>query len=125
MNASVIERTYRRMVELQEQARAPAWKWRRRDRAHHLRKVGVHMALDRNPRMMLFLEKMAEYLRARNDEQLSRIAQHGWSDAHTEYTEFSTVRTAYEKADEPNRDEEALHSIWGWVYAAVAEALGE
>lgn len=121
MTASVIERTYSRMIQLQNKGREPFWNGG--TRARHLRKVGVRLAMARDPKMLLFLEKMAEYLRARNDEQLSRVEQLGYARV-SEYQEFSTVRTAYEKATEPNRDEEALHAIWGWVYAATAEALG-
>ncbi len=117
MSGKVIERTYRRMIELQD-----AWRQRRSPRAEALRIRGVNMALARDPRFMLFLEKGAEYLRARNDEQKSRFAQLGHAQA-TEFNEFSQWRTAYEKALEPNRDPEALHAIWGWPYAAVAEAL--
>lgn len=122
MNAAVIERTYRRMLELQDHGREPWWNGGRR--ARHLREVGVRMAMDRDPKMLLFLEKAAEYLRARSDEQISRIEHHGFADGHNEYSEAGLLRTAYEKADSPDREEEALHRIWGWVYAAVAEALG-
>jgi len=119
MNATVVERTYRRAMELQDRGREP-W-WNGGGAARRLRDKGTRMAIDRNPRFMLFLERAAEYIRARSDEQQSILAQGGY--VKTEYSEAALFRTAYEKADAPNRDEEALHAIWGWVYAAVAEAL--
>lgn len=143
MNARVVERTYRRMLELQEMGgkasrsaarevdKAPApsvirsqpksFTWQQRRHARHMRKIGMRMAEARDPRFMTFLEKSAEYLRARNDEQQSRLAQLGYQ--RTEYGEYALFRTAYEKADDPKRDLEAMYAIWGWVYAAVAEAL--
>lgn len=117
----IVERTYARMIYLQDRAREPWWNGGRR--ARQLREVGVRMALARDARLLLFLEKSAEYLRARNDEQLSRIAQLGYAKA-PEFSEFALFRTAYEKAVEPRRDEAALHATWGWVYAACAESLG-
>ena len=123
MGASVIERTYRRAVELQDHSREP-W-WNGGHHARRMREVGVRMAVARDPRMMLFLDKAAEYLRARSDEQKSRIAQLGYSEKHDEYSEAALFRTAYQKADEPRRDETALFDTWGWVYGAVAEALAK
>lgn len=117
MNGRLVERTYRRMIELQD-----AWRGRRDQRAHWLRVKGVNMAKARDGRMLLFLEKGAEYLRAKNEEQISMISQLGYA-KHTEFNEYAQWRGAYEKAVEPLHDEAALHGIFGWVFAAVAEAL--
>jgi len=143
MNGRVIERTYRRMMDLQDAggsravigAQAPMQEeaarrtrptkrlsWRARFDATHYKRIGLRMAVARDPRLLLFLEKGAEYLRARNDEQRSMIEQLGYVKAN-EFSEFALWRTAYEKAVEPKQDVEAMHDIWGWVYAAVAEAL--
>jgi len=122
MSAHVIERTYRRAMELQNCAREPFWNGGRR--ARQLRDIGVRMAIERDPRLLLFLEKSAAWLRTRSEEQLSRMRQLGYSEGYTEYGEAQLFRTAYEKADAPLHDEDALHAIWGWVYAATAEALG-
>ena len=119
MTPSIIERVYRRAVELQDRGREPWWNGGRHARA--MRERGVRMAMARDPRFMLFLEKCAEYLRARNDEQQSRLGQEGF--VRTEYSEAALFRVAFEKADEPRRDEQFLHSTLGWVYAAAAEVL--
>ncbi len=117
----LIERTYRRMMELQDRSREPFWNGGRR--ARRLRDIGVRMAMDRNPHMMLFLERSTEYMRARSDEQKSTVGQMGYEQVD-EMSEAALFRTAYEKADEPNRDPGFLHATLGWVFAAVAEALG-
>ncbi len=120
LNARTIERTYRRALELQDHAREPWWNGGRR--ARKLREIGVRMALARDPKMMLFLDKAAEQMRGESDRQKSGVEQSGFAKVG-EMSEAALFRTAFEKADEPRRDEEALHATWGWVYAAVAEAL--
>jgi hypothetical protein len=120
MTATVIERTYRRMVELQDKAKSPFWAGGLRARG--LRDKGVRMAMARHPQMLLFLERSAEYLKKRNDEQMSHFEQLGYR-RPSEYSECALFRTAYEKMDDPKKDEAFLHATLGWVYAAVAEAL--
>ena len=119
-NTRVIERTYRRMIELQDRGREPWWNGGRAARSW--RDKGIRMALARDPRLLLFLERGAEYLRARNDEQLSRVEHAGYARV-SEFSEFAVWRTAYEKAVDPNRSEDVIAATFGWVYAAAAEAL--
>lgn len=119
MSGAVVERTYRRMRELQDRAREPFWNGGMRARA--FRDRGMRMARARDPRMLLFLEKGAEYLRARNDEQASRFAQEGY--ARTDFGEYALWREAFLKATEPQQHDDVMYGLYGWVYAAVAEAL--
>jgi hypothetical protein len=132
MTANVVERTYRRMIELQDAggtaygrkgAIRQATSFWDRKRAQHLRAIGTRMAVQRDPKMLLFLERASVYLQARSDEQLLRVEHLGFARIN-EYQEAALFRTALEKADSPGTDREALHAVWGWVYAAVAEALG-
>lgn len=119
----LIERTYRRAMAIQDAGHVRSTSsWWSKHRARHLRHVGVKMAMARDPKLLLFLEKAAEHLRRMNDEQKSRIEQQGF--AKTDFSEYALFRTAYEKALEPKRDEAALASIWGWIYASACEALG-
>ena len=118
VNGRAVEHAYRRMIEMQNDWR----KWRD-PRAHSLRVRGMNMARARHPKLLLFLEKGAEYLRARNDEQLSRVPQEGYARV-SEFNEFAQWRTAYQKACEPNQDERLMYGVFGWVYAAAAEAVG-
>lgn len=117
MSGSLIERTYRRSRELREQSVRHG-----STRAREMCLKGVRMARDRNPRMLLFLEKGADWLSHRNDEQRSRFAQEGF--APNDYTEFATWKEAYLRASEPRGREDTQLEVFGWVYGAVAEALG-
>jgi hypothetical protein len=118
----LIERTYRRAMAIQDAGHVRSTSsWWSRHRARHLRHVGTKMAMARDPKLLLFLEKAAEHLRRMNDAQKSEITDRGF--ARTDFSEFELFRTAYEKAMEPKRDEAALFTIWGWVYASAAEAL--
>lgn len=121
MSPRLVERTYGRAMELQRQCKNAFWKggyaarkWRER---------GLRMAIDRNPRLLLFLEKAAEHLRVCNDEQASRVTDAGFT--KTDFSEYALFREAYIKATEPSRDESAMHQIFCWIYAAAAEALGD
>ncbi len=116
----LIERTYNRALHLQNHGREPWWNGGRR--ARMLRTVGVKMAMARDPKLMLFLEKGAEHLRRMNDAQKSRMSQHGYQT--TDFGEFSLFKTAYEKCLDPKKDELFLHDTLGWIFAACAEALG-
>lgn len=119
----LIERTYRRAMAIQDAGHGRSTSsWWTKHRARNLRHVGVKMAMARDPKLLLFLEKAAEHLRRMNDAQKSRITQEGF--ARCDFSEYELFRTAYEKALEPKRDELALAATWGWVYAASAEALG-
>lgn len=116
VDGRTIERIYGRAVALQN-----AHQFRRERRAHDLRIRGMNMARDRHPRMLLLLEKGADYLQARNDEQKSRITQEGY--ASSDFSEYSSWRLAYEKCLDPKQDEAFMFGTLGWVFAAVAEYL--
>lgn len=120
MTARLVEKTYQRAMELKQKERAPFWNGGAKARRH--KDIGVRMAIDRHPKLLLFLDKAAEHLRAENEQQKERFEERGF--AQTDFSEYSTFREAFIKADEPLRDEYALHNIFCWVYAAVAEALG-
>jgi hypothetical protein len=110
----VVERAYRRSLELQRSGEGSAL-------GRALRIRGMNMARDRNGRFLKFLELGAEILRRKNDEQAGQFKAHGY--AKTDFNEYTTWRTAYEKAVDPEQHERTMFKIWGWVYAAVAEAL--
>lgn len=111
---ALIERTYARAIALRDMGE-------RNPRARAALEKGMNMARARYPKMLLFLEKGAEHLQQQNQRQQDRIRG---TYAPTEFNEFATWRTAYEKALDPDADERALFRTWGWIYAAVAEALG-
>lgn len=120
MTGRLIERTYGRARELREESEIGLNDRKRQNaRAHFVR--GMNMARQRSPRMLLFLEKGADYLQHRNDEQQSRISQEGF--AKSDFTEFATWRAAYQKVCEPGEFEDAKYRIYGWLFAAVSEAL--
>lgn len=121
MTARLVEKTYGRAMQLRDASQKG---WFRLDaiKARRAKEIGVRMALDRHPKLLLFLEKAAEHLRTVNDEQASRITQEGF--AKTDFSEYAVFREAYLKAVEPGRDEHTLHKVYCWVYAAAAEALG-
>lgn len=112
----LVERTYRRSFELRQRAKT--------DRAKRCVEIGRRMAKARSPRLLLFLEHGAEHLQRMNDEQKSRFAQEGYAGA-TEYTEFATWREAFLLARDPRSHEDVHLDVFKWVYAAVAEVLGE
>lgn len=115
MTGHVIERTYRRAMALQNLG----------ERDHYARRMleqGRRRAVARDPRLLLFLEKGADYLQHRNDEQKSRFAQQGFA-ANCEFTELGTWREALKLAVEPREHADVSFGVFRWVYAAVAEAL--
>lgn len=114
------ERVYVRAKYHQDHGREGFWNGG--PRARKLRAIGEKMALARDPKLLLLLEKSAEHLRRMNDEQASRITQQGF--AKTEFTEYGQFRLAYEKVLDPRRDETAMMGLFGWLFAACAEALG-
>ena len=120
MTARVVEQTYRRTLELKAKER-DAW-WMGGAKARRYKDIGVRMAIDRHPKLLLFLDRAAEHLRAENEAQRDRFGERGC--AMTDFTEYALFREAYIKADAPEQDRHAMHHIFCWVYAAVAEALG-
>lgn len=120
VTARLVERTYARVYAIKRMSTGNA---REREVAKMLRTRGVNMARARSPRMLLFLEKGYEYLRQESAAQADRYEKAGLATA-PEFSECSTWRTAYEKAVEPRQDEQCLHEVFGWIYAAVAEAVG-
>lgn len=116
---ALIERTYARAIQLRDLGE-------RNPHAKSLLTRGMNMARKRYPKMLLFLEKGAEHLQRQNQAQQARLQANetGLRFGKTEFSEFSTWRTAYEKAVDPEADERTLYRTWGWIYAAVAEALG-
>jgi hypothetical protein len=115
----LIERTYKRSLELRALGE-------RHSKARPLLVKGMNMARARHPRMLAFLEKGAEHLQSQNQAQQARFRHNesGVEYKPSEFSEYATWRTAYEKVLEPGADERTLFRIWGWIYAAVAEALG-
>ena len=93
---------------------------RQRELAASLRSRGMNAARDRNPRMLLFLEKAVEHMRRLNDEQQSRLTQEGYQ--RTKFTEFSTWEAAFLKSDQLGQDESLQFGVFAWVYAAIYEA---
>lgn len=109
---ALVERTYRRVQEIRALGEN-----HRNARALLVR--GMNAARAKSPKMLLFLEKGAEILRRKNDEQQSRFAQEGY--CRTDYSEFATWRESYMLCVEPRDD--VKYAVFGWIYAAVAEAL--
>jgi hypothetical protein len=93
---------------------------RQRELAASLRSRGMNAARDRNPRMLLFLEKAVEHMRRLNDEQQSRLTQEGYQ--RTKFTEFSTWEAAFLKSDQLGQDESLQFGVFAWVYAAIYES---
>jgi len=120
MTPALVERTHARAMVLKELGK------KNNARANALLRCGMNMARARHPRMLLFLEKAADHLQQKNQEQQARFryAEDGREYKAAEFSEAATWRTAYEKALEPGMDERTLFRTWGWIYAAVAEALG-
>lgn len=116
MNGRLIERTYARAMALQNMGDRDAY-------ARRLMEQGLRRARGRDPRTLLFLEKGADYLQHRNDEQKSRFAQEGHEGKNYEFTEFGTWREAYLLMSEPKAHADVKMEVFRWVYAAVAEAL--
>ena len=114
MSGRVVERTYARANSLQTLGERDAY-------ARRFLEQGLRRARARDPRLLLFLEKGAAYLQARNDEQVSRFAQEGY--AKSEFTEFSQWREAFLKASEPGERQDTSFRVFQWIYAAVAEAI--
>lgn len=112
VNDKVIERTYRRVLELRA-------KGENHPATRSLLVRGMNMARAQSPTMLLFLDKGAEVLRRFNDEQQSRFDQAGYR--RVDYSEFSTWREAYLLCVEPRDD--VRYRVFGFVFAAVAEAL--
>lgn len=120
INAQLIERTYQRTIALRARGEND-----RQVRALLVR--GMNMARDRNPRMLLFLEKGAEWLRKESEQQRDRMEEAGHQEAFArgiQFTEYEQWRIAYEKATAPEQDDRLMYRTLGWIYAAVAEALG-
>lgn len=115
VTGQVVERTYQRALTLQDLGR------RGDARARRWLVEGMNRAKARDPRMAAFLEYGAEHLRKLNDAQVSRFEQEGFR--KTEYTEFGAWREAYLKMTDHAQDESIMYRVFGWVYAAVAEAL--
>lgn len=120
MSARVVEQTYRRAMELKAKENE-SW-WKGGAKARRYKDIGVRMAIDRHPKLLLFLDKAAEHLRTENEQQKDRMGEHGF--AQCDFSEYATFREAFIKADAPQRDVHALHHVFCWIYAAVAEALG-
>lgn len=116
----LIERTHARAMTLKELGK------KNNPRANALLRCGMNMARARHPKMLLFLEKAANHLQQKNQEQQARFryAEDEREYRASEFSEAATWRTAYEKTLDPGTDERTLFRTWGWIYAAAAEALG-
>lgn len=117
MTGSVIERTYRRTMALQNL----------KEHDHYARRMmeqGLRRARARDGKMLLFLEHSVNYLQHRNDEQKSRFAQEGHDNPNLEFSELSQYREALLLLDAPRDHADVNFGVFRWVYAAVAEALG-
>ena len=118
MSAERIERAHARTVEIRETYYTGTT--RQRELAGSLRSRGINAARDRNPKLLLFLEKSVEFMRKLNDEQQSRFKQEGY--APVKFTEFSTWEAAYLKSDQLGKDDTIEYGVFAWVYASLFEA---
>lgn len=112
-----VERAYVRAKTMQQQFIAR----RGRDYCEAWAARGVRAAKARDGKLLRFLEYAVEVLKKLSDEQQSRLTQAGF--VRQDYTEFSTWKGAYSKADELGRDESCDPGVFRWVYGAAAEAV--
>ncbi len=114
VTGKVIERTYHRAMKLQD-------KGARDHYAGRMLLAGMNRARARDPLLLLFLEKGADHLQKVNDSQQDRFDEGGHR--RQDFSEFATWREAYQRASEPQAHEDVMYRVYGWVYAAVHEAL--
>ena len=112
-----VERAYARARDMQ----ALYQKGRNRDFYSAWANRGVRAARARNPKLLRFLEYSVEVLHKLNEVNQSRLEQEGF--AKSDFTEFSTWKAAYYKADELARDESCDPGVFRWIYGASAEAV--
>lgn len=121
VSGTLIERTYHRALYWQDRARGQKDTFA----AKRWLTIGMNRARSRDPRMLLFLEKGAEHLRKLNDAQQERFTYNERGTFQKQdFTEYASWREAFLKARDPQHDEETMYRVFGWIYAAVAEALG-
>jgi hypothetical protein len=89
--------------------------------ARRLLDNGLRRARARDARLLLVLEKGADYLQSRNDEQRSRFEQEGY--ARQEFGEYALWREAYQKVLDPKASDMVMTSVYGWILAAIGEFL--
>lgn len=111
-----IARAYRRAGELQRRHRD-----HRDSYAARMLSEGMNRARDRDPKCLLYLEKGAEILAQLNERETSRFSQLGYRRA--DYNEYTQWKEALIKAQEPRRNEDVMFRVFGWIYAAVNEAI--
>jgi hypothetical protein len=109
----VIERTYRRALELQNHRDSPY--------SRGMLLKGMNMARAQHAVMAKFLEKGADHLQKVNDSQQERFDEKGLR--RTEFSEYASWREAFLRMTEPTQHEDVMFRVFGWIYAAVAEAL--
>lgn len=112
-----VERAYVRAKQVQDQfmqrrGRVYCEAWAAR---------GVRAAKARDGKLLRFLEYSCEVLQRLSDTQQSRLTQAGF--VRQDYTELSTWKGAYKKADELGRDESCDPGVFRWIYGAAAEAV--
>jgi len=110
---ALIERTYGRAAKLQDHRDSPY--------SRSMLVKGMNMARSQHAVMAKFLEKGADHLQKINDSQRDRFEEHGL--VRTDFSEYAAWREAYLRMTEPNRHEDVMYRVFGWIYAAVAEAL--
>ena len=113
MTANIVERTYGRVKALRNLGRSHL-------RAQRYLTQGRNRVRARDPKLLLFLERGADVLQAKNDAQKDRFEEQGFR--RQDFAEYAQWREAYIKASEPRRDDVQLE-VYAWIYAAVAEAL--
>lgn len=90
------------------------------------RERGMRLARARDPRLLKFLDLASERMWKLQEPQRSRFRQEGF-DGHArltgDFTEFSTFKQALLLADQLHKEGDCSHEVFGWLYAAAAEAV--
>jgi hypothetical protein len=134
MTDRMVEQFYRLIISGSERGSHTPHQERRNNR-------GLRMARDRNPKLLLFLEKSAEVLRRANETQQDRFAEGVQQDVRVngevvdrlhacfpkqDFSEYATVRTAYTVCDGYKEEDYTMIAVFQNVYAAAADCiLGE
>lgn len=104
-----VERGYRKAMEAME------------SRNHNFSERGMRAARSRDARLLLVLEKAAEVLHERQEQQIGRT-QRSWGSTEGEkadLTEYTLFREAYRLCDEG----QPLYNFC-WIYGAAAYLAG-
>lgn len=104
-----VERAYRKAMEAMEM------------RNHTFSEKGMRAARSRDPRLLLVLEKSAEILHVRQEDQIGRT-QRSWGSTEGEradLTEYTLFREAFRLCDEG----QPLYNFC-WIYGAAAYLAG-